>query len=361
MRRFTISLSALLALGAPAIADERIGAATLIEKDVNGVSSGRKTRLNIGDDVYFDELLTTGVASRGNFAFKDRANLQMGPSSAVKLDNFVYAKAPAVAFTTARGVFRFASAPAGHKGYEVRTPRASIGVRGTAFGVRAAPARTDAVLYEGSIEVCLPAGGACRVLDKPCTFLTVTAAGFTETRDVGPDDWSFDDSCKRKSAPRKRRGAVEAPPPGIAPRRVEAPPPARKNPSPRVQTTKADPPRPVAFRPRPAPPAEPPPPRVKRQKHYDPPPVRRPPPTRYPRPEPDPEDDPGMRPRPFFPRFPAAPHYPPVMRPDYPYRPHFPRGPGSLFPPGGRDQGPRQPPIMRGPGFPGRGGWGGRW
>jgi outer membrane immunogenic protein len=222
MRNYAISLSALFALIAPAAAEQKIGAATQIEQYVEGVDGNNAMRLKVGDEVYFNELLTTGVDSRGKFIFDDRANLQMGPSSQVKLDSFVYASAPAVVFNAAKGAFRFVSAPGGHKAYEVRTPKASIAVRGTAFGVRTTIERTDAVLYDGSIEVCLPSGGGCRVLDKPCTFVTVTDAGFTTTTEVGPNDWSFDDACKPKPAQRRRHGSAD--PPRVDPPRKLAPP-----------------------------------------------------------------------------------------------------------------------------------------
>ncbi len=201
MRIRAIATTTFCAFVFPAIAEETIGSASSIEKDVQGVSGGRSMRLSPGDAVYFDELLTTGASSRGKFVFSDRTNLQMGPSSRVKLDNFVYSGRSGATFGVAKGAFRFVSAPGEHKGYEVRTPTATIGVRGTNFGVRATPSRTDAVLYSGAIEVCDSSGAACRVLDKPCTFVTVTRAGMTEIKRVGKNDWSFDKTCKGAPPP----------------------------------------------------------------------------------------------------------------------------------------------------------------
>jgi hypothetical protein len=165
MRKFAISIFALLAASAPACARQSIGSATLIEKIVEGVEPDRRQSLKLGDAVFLDERLETGEESRGKFLFDDRATLQMGPLSQVRLDSFVYANAPAVAFNATKGIFRFVSAPRGHKGYEVRTPNASISVRGTAFGVRSSPLRTDAVLDDGSIELCPHYGAGCPVLD----------------------------------------------------------------------------------------------------------------------------------------------------------------------------------------------------
>lgn len=216
MRRFVLPLSALCASNIPAMAEQKIGAAASIEKDVQGASAGRSMKLKAGDEVYFDEVLTTAAASRGKFTFDDRTNLQMGPSSRVRLDSFVYAGNNGVAFNAAKGAFRFVSAP-GHKAYEVRTPTATIGVRGTSFGVRAASGRTDAVLYDGAIEVCQASGTNCRTLEAPCTTVTVTDSGVTAPRTVGARDWSFDATCKGAPPPGQRGDSLPPPPSGGAP------------------------------------------------------------------------------------------------------------------------------------------------
>ena len=327
MRNFTISFSALLALTAPVSAEQAIGSASLIEKTVDGLTAERSMRLKVGDAVYLNELLTTGQASKGKFLFDDRATLQMGPQSQLRLDNFVYANAPAVAFNVTKGAFRFMSAGANHQPYEVRTHNASIGVRGTAFGVRSLEGRTDAVLYEGAIEVCLPNGGACRTMDKPCTTLSVTDAGFVETRDVGARDWTFDEQCRPdpapKPEPRRRQGAAPPPasaPPPVMPRRMASPPPAPR----KVQIARAEPPRLERVRLRPV-----------RVVDSGPDPVR--------------------------PRWPRRPHRPPVYEdsgPDYGYDdppPRVVRVPPVIFhPPFGGGYRPFPPR------YPG-GGWGGGW
>ncbi|PPD44645.1 MAG: hypothetical protein CTY15_06800 [Methylocystis sp.] len=355
MRYFGISFSALLALCATAKAEQTpaaqtIGNASAVEKLVEGLAGERNMRLKVGDSIFFNELLSTGAESRGHFVFDDRATLQMGPQSQVRLDNFVYANgaanAPGVAFNVARGVFRFVSAGATHKPYEVRTRNASVGVRGTAFAVRSTEYRTDAVLYDGAIEVCLPNGGACRTLDKPCTTLAVTDEGFTETRAVGARDWTFDEACRPKPAPgqRRRHGAAEpppsAPPPVVAPSRVRAAP-ERIAPPPKVRAARIDPPRMDVVRPRPPRDrlvvVEPIRPRWPRRPHRP----------DYDEPDTDYEPDEPVR------RFPVRP---PVFFGGGIFRPHFPGGVwGGHYP---RPQGPW------GGGGPRPGGYGGmaqRW
>ncbi|MBY6240121.1 FecR domain-containing protein [Methylosinus sp. Sm6] len=201
-----------LALASPALAATKIGGATSIEKDVRGDTGAGAQKLGVGDAVYADEVLTTAAASRGKFVFDDRTDLQMAPSSRVKLDSFVYSGNKGVVFDAAKGAFRFVSAPAGHKDYNVRTPTATIGVRGTGFAVRVIGGRTDALLYSGVIEVCSRATGQCRTLDAACTFVTVSRSGVTQPKGVGKNDWTFDSTCRVPG----RRGD-NSPPAGAPP------------------------------------------------------------------------------------------------------------------------------------------------
>jgi len=207
----------LLILGAPSLAQERIGGAAAIQNDVRGAVSEGVTKLNVGDGVYANEVITTAADSSGRFTFKDRTDVQIGPVSRVKLDDFVYSGERPAVFSATKGVFRFISAPAAHGAYEVHTPTATIGVRGTSFGVRAVSGRTDAVLYGGVIEVCQASGGKCRTLDSPCTFVSVTNRGVTDPRKLGSKDWSFDNSCKLPRRSDNRPGDPGTPLPGDAP------------------------------------------------------------------------------------------------------------------------------------------------
>lgn len=184
------------ALTLPAAAEEKIGSAATIEKEVKGSARGER-KLKVGDEIFFDEVLSTGAASRGKFTFDDRTALQMGPSSTVKLDSFVYSGGSGLGFNAAKGAFRFVSAPGEHKGYDIRTPTAIIGVRGTAFAVRVFQGGTDAVLYNGSIEVCNAAGENCQTVNNPCDRVRAAADGsVSEPRKVGKKDWSFSKECK---------------------------------------------------------------------------------------------------------------------------------------------------------------------
>jgi len=197
MRSLTVSALALAvaAMAAPARA-EPIGA-TL--KVVNEVTAGydRDTRpLAEGDGVNRDELIAVASDALGELVFKDETKLALGPGSKMKLDKFVYdpdKSTGSIAVDLVKGTFRFITGKAEKPAYVIRTPSASITVRGTIFDVAIlADGTTWLLLHEGAISV-RNERGKCRVLDAPGRLIRVTGNG-----DVGiPVTW---DGLPRNSA-----------------------------------------------------------------------------------------------------------------------------------------------------------------
>lgn len=149
MRGLVLPLSALVAvygMVAPARAQQNIGVVTLVENDVTGVVAGQSAQLKVGDEVYVNEAISTGAGSKVRITFQDRTDLQIGAGSHVKLDSHIYSGnsgAAPVVFNATKGVFRFVSASGAHAPYQIRTPTATIGVRGTIFDVRVTPTHTQ--------------------------------------------------------------------------------------------------------------------------------------------------------------------------------------------------------------------------
>lgn len=147
----------LLIVASPALAEDRIGNAAISQNSVERVLTSMSTPIKLGDDVFSNEKVRTGVQSSAKFVFTDTTNLAMGPTSAVTLDRFVYsgqtsyAKA-AVKFTT--GAFRFTTGSSEKNAYQIKTDTATIGVRGTVFDVRIDHGVTTVTLVEGAIAIC---------------------------------------------------------------------------------------------------------------------------------------------------------------------------------------------------------------
>ena len=164
-------LAVLICTGAMA-AEERIGNTAVARNEVVRVTTPASTSIQVGDDVFADENVRTGVDSSAKFVFSDQTNLAVGPTSTVRLDKFVYkgdtsyAKA---AMGLAAGAFRFTTGGSDKRAYEIKTSTATIGVRGTVFDVLVNRQDTIVTLVEGAVAVCPRANfdGDPRRLSKP--------------------------------------------------------------------------------------------------------------------------------------------------------------------------------------------------
>lgn len=212
-------LVAFVACHAPAAAQAVIGGATAVENSVSGVVRGRPVRISLGDNVYRDQQVRTAADSRAKLTFLDQTNLSIGPDSTVKLDDFVYRGGDGVTFNATLGAFRFVSGNAGGHTYQVQTPQAIIGVRGTNFGVRVQRGQTTVVLNEGAIVVCLRSRrDRCTELAQPRTSVIVTSRAISAPFAVTQTAWTFDKTCEQSSSREIcGRTVTEAVPPALRP------------------------------------------------------------------------------------------------------------------------------------------------
>jgi len=155
---------ALLSFGSPSRADEGIGAAVGLTPAATGTQAGR---ISIGSQVFRDETVQTGPSGVLELQFVDKTRLALGASSAVTLDRFVYSgnKSDSIVLGLSKGAFRFATGVASKKSYQIQTPLASIGVRGTRFTARVTNGVMRVTLEEGGLDVCAKAG-SCASLNK---------------------------------------------------------------------------------------------------------------------------------------------------------------------------------------------------
>ncbi|MDF3074664.1 MAG: hypothetical protein K0S54_2331 [Alphaproteobacteria bacterium] len=110
-----------------------IGVAATVVNRVEGSVGAQTTAKKTGDRVFQNELIRTGTESKGQLLFRDETSLTIGPDSEVKLDQFVYNPQgnSSVTLNATKGVFRFISGSLPSQAYEIKTPAATIGVRGT--------------------------------------------------------------------------------------------------------------------------------------------------------------------------------------------------------------------------------------
>jgi len=175
---------ALLGVAAPAQAEESIGGATTVVNLVTGdLATGDKISVVQGDEVFKDEGVRTDADSSARLILRDNTNLLLGPSSAIKLDRFVYSgpsQPGAIAVNLVKGALRFATGDADKKAYVISTPTAALGVRGTVLKILAvSPTDTLVLLDEGGALACTRKAKTkhCLQLTEPGQVVEVTATG----------------------------------------------------------------------------------------------------------------------------------------------------------------------------------------
>jgi opacity protein-like surface antigen len=181
---------ALLALGAgvsSAIA-EPIGNAVRVVNKVTGSLDQQQRDLAVGDGVNQNEAIEVAPDALGELKLRDDTKLALGPGARLVLDKFVYDPTPStgtVSVNLVKGAFRFITGLARKQSYELRTPSASITVRGTIFDVYVdADGGTWLLLLEGSVRVC-NAANQCADVNNPCGVVHITPTGTLD----GPQGW----------------------------------------------------------------------------------------------------------------------------------------------------------------------------
>lgn len=146
--------------------DARIGAAAAVRNQVTAArASGEHQPLARGNPIYQNQTVRTGADSVAQLMFSDQTTLSIGQRSEVTLDRYVYDPAnrtgggAGVAMT--RGALRFVSGSQDPRNYQVRTPVATIGVRGTIV---------DILIYEGRMFGILDEGQASFTLEDGTTI-----------------------------------------------------------------------------------------------------------------------------------------------------------------------------------------------
>lgn len=117
---------------------------------------GARGPLYFNTTVYADETVATESGGSTAIEFHDGTRLQVGASSTVVLDSFVYdpdtGAADAVLNFT-KGIFRFVSGSIGEENLRLETPSASLTIRGTTFVLAVDEVgNTDVWVVEGAVE-----------------------------------------------------------------------------------------------------------------------------------------------------------------------------------------------------------------
>lgn len=126
-----LPLVMLFALGSTeANAQTRIGTANSVKPEASGSIAGT---LSAGSGVHANETVKTGSSGQAGLQFNDQSNLTVGPSSNVRLDEFVYDPSKgggSIAIEATRGAFRFSTGAQNRGEVKIKTPSGTLGIRG---------------------------------------------------------------------------------------------------------------------------------------------------------------------------------------------------------------------------------------
>ena len=174
----TLVLAALSA-GLAVAQQGKIGVAAAVQNEVFGNSQP----LSTGSGVFANERIRTGESGMTQLQFVDETNLAVGPKSEVVLDRFVYDPNRGkgnVVVQTGRGVFRFVSGSQDPTSYQIRTPVATIGVRGTVFELINGSGFSAVVQVEGNTILHILATGQNLTVQPGWTVLIFNNGQFQQ-------------------------------------------------------------------------------------------------------------------------------------------------------------------------------------
>jgi hypothetical protein len=190
-----LAASIAISLGASAYGatpDIHVGAATQVVNRVYGnlESTGQSQWLRPGLDVFHDETIVTAELSASRVNFLDSSELSVGPISQVKLNTFVYDPNPSastVSISFVKGVFRFVGGKLSKENYNITTPAATIGLRGTAFTVFILQSGAEYISVEsGTVYVTCHRGVTVAVNAGQTTYIGSPQGSATAAQPASP-------------------------------------------------------------------------------------------------------------------------------------------------------------------------------
>src|SRR5215472_12105786 len=178
-----LGLVAWLAPQTGAVAQEKVGVDTAINPHAEGTPPRAPTRrIELGQDIIHEERVVTGTDGQTQILFLDQSALTIGPNSDMTIDNFVYdphANTGQLAMSATRGVMRFVGGKVSklENAVTMRTPSATIGIRGGVFLLRLLPNGQFLVVFLYGKSLIVTANGQTKILTHPGWAIIVNGAG----------------------------------------------------------------------------------------------------------------------------------------------------------------------------------------
>ena len=215
----SLLLASCLIFAASAARGESVGNVGAVNQSAQGTPpSGASRALSVGLGVENRERIVTSAEGNAQIVFRDSSAMTIGRGSAVTIDRFVYdanSGAGGQGVSLAKGVLRFVGGGVSHGvGADVKTPTASIGVRGgTALVSIGGPCATLVVLQYGVATVSNATSSI--VLTRPGYGVCVPSLNGPIPEAFAVSEAVIADLAARLGSGRRQTGGVELPPDNI--------------------------------------------------------------------------------------------------------------------------------------------------
>jgi len=170
------ALTILVAFGGAAAAQDPSGRAVGVIPDASALRVDGRRPLAIQQPVYMGDRIQTGSSGEAQILFIDTTRLVVGPASSLLIDSSVMRNRRTMSsfvVSALRGSFRFITGESPKPAYSIRTPTATIGVRGTQFDFTVLPnGGTEFVLLQGEARIC-DRFGNCVLAQRACSAISV--------------------------------------------------------------------------------------------------------------------------------------------------------------------------------------------
>nr|WP_307730336.1 FecR domain-containing protein [Alsobacter ponti] len=131
--------------------------------------------------VYMGDRIQTGPVGQAQLLFSDETRLVVGPGSSLMLEQYLLQSASTntvsrFSINALRGTFRFITGDSPKPSYAIKTPTATIGIRGTEFDLNVRPnGQTQFVLLSGAATIC--GAGSCIEATQACSMIEIPRGG----------------------------------------------------------------------------------------------------------------------------------------------------------------------------------------
>jgi hypothetical protein len=166
---------------APAVALSPSGETLAVVQATTASGPGGTRTLARAKPIFSGDRIVTGGSGEAQIRFADNTRLVVGANSSIVIDKFLFnpdRSVAGVAMTMTRGAFRFMSGKGPKKAYQLTTPYATLGIRGTRFDVAVDKQLGTAVaVFDGAVRLCNRRSGTCTTVNRGCGVAIASPGG----------------------------------------------------------------------------------------------------------------------------------------------------------------------------------------